>query len=138
VQNRKYPIYFGSQKTRTEFHNGSFGSVSSVPVLGYFGSVPRFRFFLARPTSPPPRHHPGQAPVALRSVRDSESVTGSSSGSGILFYHYFIFPPIRSSTTLTLCFITSWSSSPHAAFVSVSSPPTSESDLGSGQGGQQI
>jgi hypothetical protein len=46
--NRKYFIYFGSQKTRTEFHNGSFGSVSSV--LGYFGSVPRFRFFLPRPT----------------------------------------------------------------------------------------
>jgi len=40
VQNRKYLIYFGSQKTRTEFHNGSFGSVSSVSVLGYFGSVP--------------------------------------------------------------------------------------------------
>jgi hypothetical protein len=59
VQNRKYLIYFGSQKTRTEFHNGSFGSVSSVPVLGYFGSVPvlgyfgsvpRFRFFLPRPS----------------------------------------------------------------------------------------
>jgi hypothetical protein len=49
VQNRKYIIYFGSQKTRTEIHNGSFGSVSSVPVLGYFGSVPRFRFFLPRP-----------------------------------------------------------------------------------------
>jgi hypothetical protein len=49
VQNRKYLIYFGSQKTRTEIHNGSFGSVSSVPVLGYFGSVPRFRFFLPRP-----------------------------------------------------------------------------------------
>jgi hypothetical protein len=39
VQNRKYLIYFGSQKNRTEIHNGSFGSVSSVPVLGYFGSV---------------------------------------------------------------------------------------------------
>jgi hypothetical protein len=51
VQNRKYLIYFGSQKTRTEFHNGSFVSVSSVPVLGYFGSVPRFRFFLPRPTA---------------------------------------------------------------------------------------
>jgi hypothetical protein len=51
VQNRKYLIYFGSQKTRTEFHNGSFGSVSSVPVLGYFGSVPRFWFFLSRSTS---------------------------------------------------------------------------------------
>jgi hypothetical protein len=50
VQNRKYLIYFGSQKTRTEIHNGSFGSVSSVPVLGYFGSVPRFRFFLPRPS----------------------------------------------------------------------------------------
>jgi hypothetical protein len=50
VQNRKYLIYFGSQKTRTEFHNSSFGSVSSVPVHGYFGSVPRFRFFLPRPT----------------------------------------------------------------------------------------
>jgi hypothetical protein len=49
VQNRKYLIYFGSQKTRTEIHNGSFGSISSVPVLGYFGSVPRFRFFLPRP-----------------------------------------------------------------------------------------
>jgi hypothetical protein len=49
VQNRKCLIYFGSQKTRTEFHNGSFGSVSSVSVLGYFGSVPRFRFFLPRP-----------------------------------------------------------------------------------------
>jgi hypothetical protein len=49
VQNRKYLIYFGSQKTRTEFPNGSFGSVSSVSVLGYFGSVPRFRFFLPRP-----------------------------------------------------------------------------------------
>jgi hypothetical protein len=49
VQNQKYLIYFGSQKTRTEIHNGSFGSVSSVPVLGYFGSVPRFRFFLPRP-----------------------------------------------------------------------------------------
>jgi hypothetical protein len=50
VQNRKYLIYFGSQKTRTEFHNGSFGSVSSVSVLGYFGSVPRFRFFLPTPS----------------------------------------------------------------------------------------
>jgi hypothetical protein len=40
VQNRKYLIYFGSQKTKTEFHNGSFGSVSSVSVLDYFGSVP--------------------------------------------------------------------------------------------------
>jgi hypothetical protein len=34
VQNLKYLIYFGSQKTRTEFHNGSFGSVSLVSVLG--------------------------------------------------------------------------------------------------------
>jgi hypothetical protein len=49
VQNQKYLIYFGSQKTITEFHNGSFGSVSSVSVLGYFDSVPRFRFFLPRP-----------------------------------------------------------------------------------------
>jgi transposase InsO family protein len=38
------------KKTRTEFHNGSFGSVSLVSVLGYFGSAPRFRFFLPRPT----------------------------------------------------------------------------------------
>jgi hypothetical protein len=49
VYNQKYLIYFGSQKTRTEFHNGSFGSVSSVSVLSYFGSVPLFRFFLPRP-----------------------------------------------------------------------------------------
>jgi hypothetical protein len=51
VQNRKYLIYFGSQKTKTEFHNGSFGSVSSVSVLGYFGSIPRFRFFFPTPNA---------------------------------------------------------------------------------------
>jgi hypothetical protein len=70
VQNRKYLIYFGSQKTRTEFHNGSFGSVSLVPVLDYFGSVPRFRFFLPRPN----RGGRGQRLVVLRAgggLRDS-------------------------------------------------------------------
>jgi hypothetical protein len=35
VQNRKYLIYFGSQKTKTEFHNGSFGFGSQ---LFWFGS----------------------------------------------------------------------------------------------------
>jgi hypothetical protein len=55
VQNQKYLIYFGSKKTRTEFLNDSFDSVNSVPVLGYFGSVPRFQFFLPRPTYDNPR-----------------------------------------------------------------------------------
>ena len=64
MQNRKYLIYFGSQKTRTEIHNGSFGSVSSVPVLGYFGSVPRFRFFLPRPSYKRTREG-GEAPKSL-------------------------------------------------------------------------
>jgi hypothetical protein len=69
VQNRKYLIYFGSQKTRTEFHNGSFGSVSSVPVLGYFGSVPRFRFFLPRPT----HEHIGQFLAYLGELADEKA-----------------------------------------------------------------
>lgn len=86
-------------------------------------TIPVYKKGLPNPIPPVHlHHHTTQARQQWRCGR-SESVTGSSSGSGILFYHYFIFPPIRSSTTLTLCFITSWSSTPHAAFVCVSSSP---------------
>jgi hypothetical protein len=36
---------FRFSKNKNQIHNGSFGSVSSVSILGYFGSVPRFGSF---------------------------------------------------------------------------------------------
>jgi hypothetical protein len=55
---------FRFSKTRTKFHNSSFGSVGSVSILGsvslvsVLGSVPLFRFFLPRPNLDYPEKTP--------------------------------------------------------------------------------
>jgi hypothetical protein len=40
---------FRFSKNQNRIHNGSFGLVSSISVLGYFDSAPRLRFFLLGP-----------------------------------------------------------------------------------------
>jgi hypothetical protein len=67
-------------------------------------------------TTTPPR--PGNSGVAV-----GQSQSRGPAVAREFFSIIILFPPTRSSTTLTLCFITSWSSTPHAAFVCVSSSP---------------